>query len=159
MNAMKLLTNKWVLVIGAAVLVAAAANVSLADPPRHGGMNDGRAGYIDRGRSDGYRGGMGEARPGFIDRGRNDGYRGSMGDGRPGFIDRGRDGERGGDRRPAFGPAWQGGFGPGRGPVYAPPAFRPPVVCGGVGPVGPRVTCGTPASVGISIGPITIIIR
>ena len=47
-NVAKLMTNKWMLVLGVAVLVGVMANVSLADPPRHGG------GY-----SDGYRGGWG----------------------------------------------------------------------------------------------------
>jgi len=61
MNAVKLMTNKWVLVLGVAVLVGVMANVSLADPPRHVGYGDG------------YRGGMG-GHSGYVDRD-GDGYR------------------------------------------------------------------------------------
>ena len=58
MNAAKLITNKWFLVLGVAVLIGLMANVSLADPPRHVGYGDG------------YRGGMG-GQPGFMDRNRD----------------------------------------------------------------------------------------
>ena len=58
MNAARLITNKWFLVLGVAVLVGVMANVSLADPPRHGGYGDG------------FRGSMGE-RPGFVGRDRD----------------------------------------------------------------------------------------
>ena len=57
MNAAKVMTNKWVQMLGAAVLVAVMANVSLADPPR------------GRDRGDGYRGGYG----GYVDRDRGRG--------------------------------------------------------------------------------------
>ena len=50
MNALKLMTIRWVLVLGVAVLVGVMANVSLADPPRHGGYggSDSQPGYINR---------------------------------------------------------------------------------------------------------------
>jgi hypothetical protein len=92
---------------------------------------------------------MGDARGGYNDRDRG------REEGRPGFVGRGRDDDRG----RSAGPGWQGDFRPGRGPVYVQPTYRPPVVCGGVRPAGPCVTYGTPATAGISIGPVTIIIR
>jgi hypothetical protein len=51
MNAAKLMANKWVLVLGVAVVVGVMTNVSLADQPRHAGFNDGSRGSWDGGRS------------------------------------------------------------------------------------------------------------
>ena len=122
MNAVKMLTNKWVLVVGMAILITVAANASLADPPRHYG-------------GDSYRGGYDGGRPGSFEPARG-GDRGGYGQ-----IDRDRGRDRGWDRGRDFGPSWRGGLEPMpfRGPMFNPPTCRPPVVCGGVRSPGVQV--------------------
>jgi hypothetical protein len=128
MNAMKMLTNKWILGLGVGILIAAAASVSQAAPSGRDGRGDGFRGDRDNGRA------------AIVERDRNDGR------------DRNMDRDRGGDRGRDASPEWRGGFGPDHGPRFAPPAFRPDVVCGGVGPAGVRVIGGMPGlSININI--------
>ena len=71
----RLMTNKWVLGLGAAVLFGLMSSVALADPPRHGG--------------DGYRGGHDGGRAVYVnhdrDGGRGRGFASSWGSGRGQF--------------------------------------------------------------------------
>jgi hypothetical protein len=128
MNAMRMLTNKWILGLGVGILIAAAASVSQAAPPGRDG------------RGDGFRGDRDNGRPAIVERDRNDGR------------DRNMDRDRGGDRGREFSPAWRGGFEPGRDGGFAPAVVRTPVVCGGVGPAGVQVIGGMPGlSININI--------
>jgi hypothetical protein len=133
MNAIKMLTNKWVLGLGMALLITAAANVTLAAGPGRDG------------RDNGFRGDRDNGRPVYVNHDRDNG----RDDRRPGNFDRGRDNNRG-----RFdGPAWRGGFGQARDPGFFVPTYRPPVVCGGVRPTGVQVIGGMPGQV------ITVIVR
>jgi hypothetical protein len=149
MNALKLLTNKWVLAIGIAIRIIAAASVTQAAPPGHDARGDGFRGqpdggrqvYVDHGRDNA----RGDDRAVYADR---DGGRGND---RPVYVDRnvGRDND---DHGQFDGPAWRGGFDRDRAPGFVPvPApYRQQVPYGGVGPAGVRVIGGM-GGLGITI--------
>jgi hypothetical protein len=134
MNALKLLTNKWVLAIGIAIRIIAAASVTQAAPPGHDGRSDGFRGQPDGGRQV------------YFDHDRD----GGRGNDRPVYNDRDRNGGRDRDDRGRFDrPEYRGGFDHDRGPGFVQP-YRQPVPCGGVGPVGVRVIGGM-GGLGITI--------